>query len=353
MKIGRFVVDSHVHAQRFAAGDSLREAGVFDTKGGAQWEALSKVMFGLEPFENSERLLYDMEAYGVDACVLLPAFGMSNEINAGLVERYPEKFVAVCNVSDLWKRIGRGEEEWSLELVCSELDTLLATGLYVGIGEILPYMPFPYSPNVRLSQTQTIENLLQIMDVARRHNVSVRYHTGCPMGYAAEYSFGRQGPANLNPLWAHDLASAFPDVPIVFDHGGVPGWWWERLQEECLHVAAAHDNVYVETGLWWRELYDKALADPNVGPDKLLWGTDWGASLEFHSQPGRQPESYPLQIRSRGLPQHQIDFWGWSMRQVQGLRIPQDDLNLIVGGNAARLYGMDLPHSRLLRERRV
>jgi predicted TIM-barrel fold metal-dependent hydrolase len=108
----------------------------------------------------------------------------------------------------------------------------------------------------------------------------------------AEYSFGRQGPANLNPLWAHDLAAAFPEVPIVFDHGGVPGWWWERLQEECLHVAAAHDNVYVECGLGWRELYDKALADPNAGPEKLLWGTDWGASLEFHSQPGRTPPSY-------------------------------------------------------------
>jgi len=204
-----------------------------------------------------------------------------------------------------------------------------------------------------LSRTQSIENLMRIMEVAQHHGVGVRYHTGCPMGFAAEYGFGRQGPANLNPLWAHDLASAFPDVPIVFDHGGVPGWWWERLQEECLHVAAAHDNVYVECGLWWGELYDKALADPNVGPDKLLWGTDWGASLEFHSQPGRTPESYPLQIRSRGLPQHQIDYWGWSLRELTSLRIPQDDLNLIVGGNAARLYRLELPHRRMLRERRV
>ena len=61
--------------------------------------------------------------------------------------------------------------------------------------------------------------------------------------------------------------------------------------------------------LWWRELYEKALADPNVGADKLLWGTDWGASLEFAYQPGRTPPSYPVQIRRNGLPTHQIDFW--------------------------------------------
>ena len=53
-------------------------------------------------------------------------------------------------------------------------------------------------------------------------------------------------------------------------HGGIQGWWSERLWEDCLHVAAAHDNVYLETGVWWAELYDKPLADPNIGPEKLL-----------------------------------------------------------------------------------
>ena len=38
---------------------------------------------------------------------------------------------------------------------------------------------------------------------------------------------------------------------------------------------------------------------------------------------------------------------------MASLRIPQDDLNLIMGGNAARLYGFDQPHRRMLRERRI
>jgi hypothetical protein len=58
----------------------------------------------------------------------------------------------------------------------------------------------------------------------------------------------------------------------VLDHGGLQGWWSERLVEEALSVAAANDNVYLETGLWWTDLYMKALVDPNVGAEKLLRG---------------------------------------------------------------------------------
>jgi hypothetical protein len=32
------------------------------------------------------------------------------------------------------------------------------------------------------------------------------------------------------------------------------------------------------------------------------------------------------------------------------LDLSQDDLNLILGGNAVRLFGIEMPHSRLFRE---
>jgi predicted TIM-barrel fold metal-dependent hydrolase len=355
VKPGRFVVDTHVHVQRFAAGPRLKESGALELSGGAQWEALGEAILDLVPYDNSGRLLDDMDRYGVDACVLLPAFGMNNEINADLVERHPNRFAALCYPVEHQKRIDEGEDEWTIEAVCEELDRLLYTGRFVGIGEGMPYMPHPPDAREVIDHETAIGNCLAVMEVARRHGVCVKIHTGWAMGYAASYSTtkGRRGPLNLHPLLAHDLAAAFPDVPIVFDHGGVQGWWSEKLQEECLHVAAAHDNVYLECGLWWRELFERALADPNVGADKLMWGTDWGASLPFHGQPGRTPPSYPLQIRRDGMPAHQIDFWGWSFRELWGLRVPQDDLNLILGGNAARVYGLEPPHPRMFRERRV
>jgi predicted TIM-barrel fold metal-dependent hydrolase len=354
MKAGRFVVDAHVHAQRFAAGPKLRESGALELTGGAQWSALGDAILDLTPYDNSARLLHDMDIYGIDACVLLPAFGMTNEINADIVARHPDRFAALCYPMGLQKRIDAGEAQWSIEAVCEELDELLSSGVFAGIGEGIPYMPHPPEAQEVVPIETATRNALAVMEVAARHEVCVHIHTAWAMGYAVSYSTskGRRGPMNLHPMLAHDLAAAFPEVPIVFDHGGVQGWWWDRLQEECLHVAAAHDNVYLECGLWWGELFDRALADPNVGPEKLIWGTDWGASLPFHNQLGRTPPSYPLQIRRDGMPRQQVDFWQWSLNQLRELRISQDDLNLILGGNAARLYGFELPHRRLLPERR-
>jgi predicted TIM-barrel fold metal-dependent hydrolase len=347
MKAGRFVVDTHVHAQRFAAGKALAES---EPKVTREWSQLGQVMSGLEPYPNTGRLEYDMDCYGVDMCVLLPAFGMTDELNVEIVRGAPDKYVAVCRGTEYQQRVLEGEEEWSIEGVCAELDRLLGTGDFVGIGEQLPYMPQPPDPRRPVSRETAVTNMLAIMEVAQGHSVPVRYHTGAPMGYTAPYSSGVLGPANFNPLWAHDLAAAFPDVPLIFEHGGIQAWWWERFYEECLHVVAAHDNVYVETGLWWRELYDSPLADPNIGPEKLLWGTDWGASMQIYSQPGRFPPSYPVQLRKEGIVHHQVDYWGWSLREVTSLRVSQDDLNLVLGGNASRLFGLEPPHRRMFRE---
>ena len=75
-------------------------------------------MRGLKAYENSKRLLYDMKCYDVDMCVLCPAFGMSNEINAELVERHPDKFVAICNAKKTGDRAIAGEIEWTMEAAC-------------------------------------------------------------------------------------------------------------------------------------------------------------------------------------------------------------------------------------------
>ena len=125
--------------------------------------------------------------------------------------------------------------------------------------------------------------------------------------------------------------------------------------DDALQVAASFDNVYLETGLYWAELYEKPLADPNIGPRKLIWGTDWGASIVVYSRAGQHPLSYADQIKSWGAPDHQSDIFGWSLRQVDKmankLDLSQDDLNLILGGNAVRLFGIEMPHTRLFKAR--
>jgi predicted TIM-barrel fold metal-dependent hydrolase len=266
-----------------------------------------------------------------------------------MVQRAPDKYFAAGGCTDYTRRCREGEEQWSIDGVCAELDRLLGTGRFVAIGESLPYMPYPWDQTALVSRVDAIANILKIVEVAQHHGVAARIHTGIPYGYTAAYSYGYIGPANVNPLWMLDIAAAFPDVTLIYDHGGIQAGSWERFYEECLTVIAANDNVYVETGLWWRELYEKAMIDPNIGPSKLLWGTDWGASMQIYSQIGRFPPSYAVQLRDEGIPHYQVDYWGWSLRELTSVRMSQDDMNLILGGNAARIFDLDVPFTRLFK----
>jgi hypothetical protein len=71
--------------------------------------------------------------------------------------------------------------------------------------------------------------------------------------------------------------------------------------------------------------------------------------MQIYSQLGRTPPSYAVQLRGEGIPHYQVDYWGWSLRELTALRISQDDMNLILGGNAARIFGLNVPHSRLFK----
>jgi predicted TIM-barrel fold metal-dependent hydrolase len=333
MKLGRFIVDTHVHAQRHAAGAAL--------KGSKDYATLGKVMGQMEAYDNSPRLLYDMECYDVDMCIIEPAFGMTNENDVDIVKKHPDKFAANC-----WPRRWREKfepgETITLQPFYDEMEELLKTGNYVGVGEqVGPRMPMNPGGRPQYPDERTIINdLMGVLDICRKYKVPFRYHTGAPGGYAIGY---HNSPTTYNPLWVHTLATTYPDVPIILEHAGIEGGWWEQFYDACLHVAAGNKNVYLETGRFWTDLYYRALNDPSIGPDKLVWGTDWGASLPLYSQPGRYPAVYTRQNIKEGIPRHQVDIWGWSLKQLFKLDIAQDDLNLILGGNAVRLYNLRTP----------
>ncbi len=346
MKLGRFIIDTHVHAQRHAAGPEFKKLGLVDPKK-IRYKDLAKIMPYLETYDNSERLLYDMGCYDVDMCILHPAFGMSNDLNAALVEKYPDKFVALATCKETVDKARAGKIEWTIEAAIEELDGLLSTGKFVGIGEGMPARPYHETKGRQTySQTERMDELRKVMDLAKKHDVPVRVHTGSPMGYQITYSFW---PENFHPNWIRDLAAEYPDVPIIFDHGGMQGGRSETLVEECIQVSANHDNVYLETGLYWTELYYKALSDPNVGPEKLIWGTDWGASIPIQTQIGQYPQTFGAQVSRHGIVPHQVDVMGWSLKQVGRLDISQDDMNLIMAGNALRVYKIDFPISRMFK----
>ena len=356
MKAGRFVVETHAHVQRVAAGPAMREAlarAKADGKKLNPWHALGNEMHKVTAYDNSSRLFFDMDTYRVDMAVLLPAFGMNDELNADLVARHPDKFVAEFAGMAFQKACRSGEVVWSIDKVVEEMRRGLSSGSYIGLGELAPYMPImPSGANpidYITGEAEALGYMFRIAEVAREFGVILRVHSGCTMGYESGVMTGEIGPLNYNLTLVKDLAAHFPDVTFVINHGGVQGSNFELFFEQAIFVAASHDNVYLETGLWWRELYERALSQVNLGAEKLLWGTDWGASIPCQTHIGQQPPSHFEQNRSEGPIPHQSDYWGWSLNEILSVRCSQDDRNLILGGNAVRIYGLPVPYTRMFR----
>ncbi len=356
MKLGRFIVETHCHAQRHAAK-------IQDEEDVDYGDLAQKMVTAVPPeeadddddvivYDNSERVLRDMETYDVDMCVLLPGvFGFTNEINQGIMEENPGKFVAAAWPVQTMKAAQRGEEDWTIDAACAELDEWLSKDGFRMIGEGIPYDPTIEEP---MEWVERKEEVRRVFDVAADHDVPVRWHTGYVSGYGSGLNLFQNFPDWSDPTLATQLKAEYPDVPIVFDHGGMQATWREHHVDQCCQVAATYDDVYLEIGLYWKDLLKKPMNDPNIGLDQLLWGTDWGASMPQVHQPGEEPQMYWDQVVDRGLPAHQVDYWGASLRQLSKYAmerdLPQDDLNLILGGNAARLFDLDVPDHRMFKQ---
>jgi predicted TIM-barrel fold metal-dependent hydrolase len=342
MKIGRFVVDSHIHATtRYE----------FETEPKEEEPAI-KILWGpYKPYDNSDIIVYDMDAYGIDMGIILPSFpNTSNELAAAIVDKYPKRFRACCSDQKLRAKCARGETEWNIEDALAEIEDALkwGKGKFVGIGEFAPG-GMGVKRN-RLTFRQRLDEFRAIAELAAKHdNLVIYFH---------EYDIvtsnweGASVYEGLNILV--NVASEYPKVPFLIAHGG--GQYPEDIRQTCSAVGML-DNVYLETGYWLAEYYEIPAKDPNIGPTRLIWsGGDTGSTLwtTFPMQPGakyRNPTGFWLQTKWRIPQAYQPDWYGWSTHQINRLKdlnlLTQDEINLIVGGNAARIFKLPVPFDRM------
>jgi len=339
----RFVVDTHVHITT-----------LYRPKGKPQgtWTGLPSAPDEgeVEYFDNSPLCLYDMKRYGIDMCLLKPSVvGTTNEAQAELVERYPDKFRAFCSDQTLKIKCARGEAKWSVEAAAEEVEAALKTGKFIGIGEFVPRnweRKKVYGFEERLNEYRIF------MDLARKYNVTIDFH---------EFAWGYEwDPWKLLAR----LSNEYPDVNIIACHSGHSiGSYVEgdkAIRKACAVAGGADrasgDNIYLETGTWPAEYFKIALDDPNVGVSQLLWGGDYGHVPQYIiARPGKSPSSFSSMMkRFPPVPGYQIDWWGWAIHQIHKIRdwVTQDEINLIMGGNAARLWKLPVPHERMFMEGR-
>lgn len=341
---GRFVVDAHIHISTLYKPKGMTEGWDFP-------EGWTGLFNELEPFDNSPLTIYDMKRYGIDMCVLLPSIiGTTNETQAALVDRYPDKFRACCADQKLKIAVSRGEKEWSLEEAIEEVEAALKTGKYVGIGEFVPR-------NTDFKKVYTFRERLDefrmFMDLAANYKGTVHFH---------EFAWGYEWDT-MALLWR--LSMEYPNVKIILCHGahsiGDYAVGADIIRKSCrvagMSGREGEENIYLETGTWAAEYYEIPLKNPNVGVTQLIWtGADYGNVPQYIiSQPGQEPSTFASSMkRWSPVPSYQGDWWGWSLQQIRKLRdwVTQDKINLILGGNAAKVFKLPVPYERMFPEGR-
>ncbi len=109
-----------------------------------------------------------------------------------------------------------------------------------------------------------------LMDYLESEGLLLIVHTGCDPGIWELPAFC----AYANPSYLEDIARRHKDLVIVAAHMGsysylLPGIYFT----EALRLARSRDNVYLDTSA--TTLHQVKIALGRVGPDKLLFGSDY------------------------------------------------------------------------------
>ena len=358
--IARFVVDTHCHITTLY--QPATEAG-WERVEREEWNGLRDE---LQPFDNSSLTLYDMDRYGVDMAVLLPSIpGTLNETQAKLVKRFPNKFRACCSDQRTVLSAVQGKAPWTFKAALAEVEEALQTGWFVGIGEFAPgssarNLQIPGAEG-KMSFEQRVEEWAALCELGSKYDVPVLCHD--------QFLWNRDGDWTLTQLLAR-ISADNPKAKIMQTHGCVEDEWTRGLDaiRDMYTVVAELPNVWMETGGWGEKQFEIAF-EVGVSAARLTWGHDYGNVPQHIVRRGAEkwgPKPKALEYRNHmslmmfgykdwpAVPTYQPDFYGWGLRTIDrvGDWLTQDEINLIMGGTAAKLYKLPVPHSRMFPEGR-
>ena len=151
---------------------------------------------------------------------------------------------------------------------------------YVGLGargiKLYPSYSFfyPYDPT-----------LYPIYDIAQEYRLPVLIHTGSSIFRGSKIKYA-------DPIHLDDVATDFPELPILMAHSG-RGLWYAR----AFFLSKLHPNLYLEiSGLPPKYLL-KYFPELEKNIDKVVYGSDWpgiqtiGQNIEAIQKLPLEPES--------------------------------------------------------------
>jgi predicted TIM-barrel fold metal-dependent hydrolase len=286
-------------------------------------------------------MLQRMDKYHIDKAIGLVGIGLAsgpgmNERMIQIVREHGDRFPAVMIGFD----VPEDRNTFKGEDAAEEIDSLLDLPEVKGVGEWSLT-----AGSGMIDWPELWAKYRPIMDVVAGHKSAVLFHTG-----SAPYSHTAPRPTTgsrvsrsatrtlwfYNPVFIDDIAVEYPDVPLIIGHMGVQGYFYFGMYADMALMAAARNpNVYLETSSAPFEVIEKAVCDPAIGPEKLLFGSDSLAPYTYYKYRG---ESYPSYGKSP--PGFYTDHHKYDLANIERLPIPDREKELILGGNVARILGL-------------
>jgi len=253
-----------------------------------------------------ENLIKEMDRAGIDmAAVLVLDYGLfpgeskvsieeQNKIHADFQERYPDRILAFASVDpnrpNAENILRKCFEEWNM----SGLKLHPATGFY---------------PNSK--------ETYKLLDIANEFKKPVISHTG-QMVLPGRSKY-------CDPIYLDDVCIDYPDLWIQAAHMGF-GW-----RHELFHMGNTKPNLIVDYSGWqitaeenyYEFCYTLRLCLDEFTKERVLWGTD-NPYLR-----GALADKKWVNIIKR-LP----------TKAPEGIKFTQEEVDLMLGGNAQRVFGI-------------
>jgi predicted TIM-barrel fold metal-dependent hydrolase len=325
------VIDAHTHP----VGPRM-DKGTVSNYGEQTVEFGNKVEPG-----RIEKMMELMDKNHVDKAIGTAAIGLTaaSDLNERIIQvarDHGDKFPAVMigfNVPD-------DPNDFNGETAANEVDSLLDLPEVKGIGE------WSLTAGAGMEDWPSLwAKYRPILDVVADHKKAILFHTG-----TAPYTKPLPRPATrnragntsrrrlwfYNPMFVDDIACEYPEVPLIIGHMGVQGFFYfGTYADMALMTAAKNPNVYLETSSVPFEVLERAVCDPAIGPEKLLFGTDTPAPYSYYKYKG---EFYPSYGKSPC--KFYVDHCKYDLANIERLSIPDREKELILGGNISRILGL-------------
>ena len=196
-----------------------------------------------------ERLLEEMDAAGVAYGVvpIRKTNGGHNEELLDLLDRYPERFIGIPHIDPL-------EGEQALEEIRK----------YVLDGPCRGVIMEPAAIFNKENWYITDERAFDAYEMCQTHGIPLLFTYGGRLVKDQGY---------LNPLYADRLGYLFPELNMVFCHGG-----WPHITQMC-HAAAQHPNIYISADVYMMDFtagYEAYVTGANYQlQDQFLFGSSY------------------------------------------------------------------------------